>query len=124
HASHGLLLSPPEKRTDHLLSQPDISCAKDTNAYLLLTSCVRKSSLSNKFGERKSETHYRSHFRGASTRRLPLKTGNVSPCVQMGLRLRSGHTAHAFAAGITTNQIALDLLEDLMSVSVIASKKK
>src|SRR5260221_12083962 len=29
HASHGLLLSPPEKRTDHVLSQPDISCAND-----------------------------------------------------------------------------------------------
>src|ERR1039458_6808436 len=30
HASHGLLPSPPEKRTHHLLSQPDISCANDT----------------------------------------------------------------------------------------------
>src|ERR1019366_5066225 len=29
HAWHGLLLSPPEKRTDHVLSQPDISCATD-----------------------------------------------------------------------------------------------
>jgi len=27
HASHGLLPSPPAKRTDHVLSQPDISCA-------------------------------------------------------------------------------------------------
>src|SRR5437660_8369168 len=27
HASHGLLLSPPAKRTDHLLFQADISCA-------------------------------------------------------------------------------------------------
>src|ERR1035441_5873716 len=30
HAFHGLLPSPPAKRTDHLLSQPDISCANDT----------------------------------------------------------------------------------------------
>src|SRR5712692_10766599 len=30
HASHGLLPSPPEKRTHHLLSHPDISCANDT----------------------------------------------------------------------------------------------
>src|SRR6266705_3331185 len=30
HASHGLLSSPPEKRTYHVLSQPDISCANDT----------------------------------------------------------------------------------------------
>src|SRR3989475_2779134 len=29
HAPHSLLLSPPAKRTDHLLSQPDISCASD-----------------------------------------------------------------------------------------------
>ncbi len=28
-ASHGLLPSPPEKRTYHVLSQPDISCAND-----------------------------------------------------------------------------------------------
>src|SRR2546426_8369304 len=30
HAPHGLLLSPHAKRTDHLLSQPDISCANDS----------------------------------------------------------------------------------------------
>src|SRR6266516_4531456 len=30
YAGHGFLLSPPAKRTDHLLSQPDISCASDT----------------------------------------------------------------------------------------------
>ncbi len=30
HALHGLLLSPPAKRTSHVLSQPDISCATDT----------------------------------------------------------------------------------------------
>ena len=30
HASHGLLHSPPAKRTYHVLSQPDISCATDT----------------------------------------------------------------------------------------------
>src|ERR1035441_2805848 len=29
HAPHGLLSSPPAKRTYHLLSQPDISCATD-----------------------------------------------------------------------------------------------
>src|SRR5216684_858364 len=29
HASHGLLSSPPEKRTYHVLSQPDISCTND-----------------------------------------------------------------------------------------------
>ena len=29
HASHGLLSSPPAKRTYHVLSQPDISCATD-----------------------------------------------------------------------------------------------
>src|SRR5215470_4682548 len=32
HASHGLLLSPPAKRTYHVLSQPDISCATDRAA--------------------------------------------------------------------------------------------
>src|SRR5437667_10061663 len=31
HASHVLLPSPPAKRTDHLLSQPDISCASDSD---------------------------------------------------------------------------------------------
>ena len=31
HALHGLLPSPPAKRTDHVLSQPDISCANDTS---------------------------------------------------------------------------------------------
>src|ERR1700757_3156617 len=30
HAPHGLLPSPPAKRTYHVLSQPDISCATDT----------------------------------------------------------------------------------------------
>src|ERR1700690_3778975 len=30
HASHDLLPSPPAKRTYHLLSQPDISCATDS----------------------------------------------------------------------------------------------
>jgi hypothetical protein len=30
HASHRLLPSPPAKRTDHVLSQPDISCANDS----------------------------------------------------------------------------------------------
>src|SRR5438128_7250964 len=30
HAPHALLLSPPAKRTDHLLIRPDISCANDT----------------------------------------------------------------------------------------------
>src|SRR6184192_3487087 len=29
-APHGLLLSPPAKRTDHLLIRPHISCANDT----------------------------------------------------------------------------------------------
>src|SRR5947207_9014677 len=33
HASHGLSPSPPEKRTDHVLSQPDISCANDTRLF-------------------------------------------------------------------------------------------
>jgi hypothetical protein len=37
HATHALLLSPPEKRTHHVLSQPDISCANDTQAELGLT---------------------------------------------------------------------------------------
>src|ERR1700735_1135061 len=31
HAFHGLLPSPPAKRTYHLLSKPDISCANDTS---------------------------------------------------------------------------------------------
>src|SRR5438046_9176397 len=35
HASHGLLPSPPEKRTYHVLSQPDISCANDMSYGLL-----------------------------------------------------------------------------------------
>ncbi|HEV7218751.1 MAG TPA: hypothetical protein VGN39_07740, partial [Terriglobales bacterium] len=30
HAAHDLLPSPPAKRTYHVLSQPDISCATDT----------------------------------------------------------------------------------------------
>src|SRR5258708_3875480 len=33
HASHVLLPSPPEKRTDHVLSQPDISCANDIYSF-------------------------------------------------------------------------------------------
>ncbi len=37
HAWHGLLLSPPEKRTLHLLSQPDISCATDKDGLGQLT---------------------------------------------------------------------------------------
>src|SRR5713226_10493514 len=41
HAWHGLLPSPPAKRTHQLLTQPDISCANDIDrntpgAYLLL----------------------------------------------------------------------------------------
>src|SRR5207253_2047416 len=32
HAPHGLLPSPPAKRTHHLLTQPDISCANDNPA--------------------------------------------------------------------------------------------
>src|SRR5580704_15412746 len=35
HALHGLL-PPPEKRTYHLLSQPDISCATDTRLTTVL----------------------------------------------------------------------------------------
>src|SRR5713101_4357234 len=37
HACHGLLPSPPAKRTYHLLSQPDISCATDTCKEVELT---------------------------------------------------------------------------------------
>src|SRR5712671_4347242 len=37
HASHGLLPSPPAKRTDHVLSQPDISCANDNSDRTHLT---------------------------------------------------------------------------------------
>src|SRR5437588_1999191 len=37
HACHVLLPSPPEKRTDHVLSQPDISCANDNREWLALT---------------------------------------------------------------------------------------
>src|SRR5271169_2737344 len=37
HACHGLLPSPPAKRTSHLLSQPDISCATDTQGISSLT---------------------------------------------------------------------------------------
>src|SRR5437660_11304695 len=41
HACHVLLPSPPEKRTDHVLSQPDISCANDTDFWsCLTTSCL------------------------------------------------------------------------------------
>src|SRR5207248_7483957 len=42
HASHGLLPSPPEKRTYHVLSQPDISCANDSPQSLSLT-CIHAS---------------------------------------------------------------------------------
>src|SRR5580693_4459663 len=31
HVFHGRPLSPPEMRTDHLLTRPDISCANDRN---------------------------------------------------------------------------------------------
>src|SRR5256885_15080110 len=34
HASHGLLPSPPAKRTYHLLCQPDISCATDMQPFI------------------------------------------------------------------------------------------
>src|ERR1700678_4377896 len=37
HAPHGLSSSPPAKRTYHLLSQPDISCATDTSRRSSLT---------------------------------------------------------------------------------------
>src|ERR1019366_2166663 len=37
HALHGLLPSPPEKRTHRLLSQPDISCPNDTPGEFRLT---------------------------------------------------------------------------------------
>src|SRR5205807_8255640 len=37
HASHGLLSSPLAKRTYHVLFEPDISCATDTNAIEFLT---------------------------------------------------------------------------------------
>src|SRR5438552_8281128 len=37
HAWHGLLPSPPAKRTYHVLSQPDISCATDTPEVLPLS---------------------------------------------------------------------------------------
>src|SRR6201993_3975885 len=37
HACHGLLPSPPAKRTYHLLSQPDISCATDSGGCWRLT---------------------------------------------------------------------------------------
>src|SRR5580698_8813519 len=37
HAPHGLPSSPPAKRTYHLLSQPDISCATDTSLPMFLT---------------------------------------------------------------------------------------
>src|ERR1700721_2556855 len=40
HASHGLLLSPPAKRTYRVLTQPDISCANDTRTFTLLTRSV------------------------------------------------------------------------------------
>src|ERR1700731_3696546 len=43
HASHGLSPSPPEKRTSHLLSQPDISCATDTRIVSRLTSSASSS---------------------------------------------------------------------------------
>src|SRR5205807_5385529 len=36
HACHVLLPSPPEKRTDHVLSQPDISCANDRSGQATL----------------------------------------------------------------------------------------
>src|SRR5712671_5872781 len=37
HALHGLLPSPHEKRTSHVLSQPDISCANDSADFFTLT---------------------------------------------------------------------------------------
>src|SRR5207244_7162461 len=40
HASHGLLLSPPAKRTDHLLFQADISCATNIDKPHVLTEAV------------------------------------------------------------------------------------
>src|SRR5215471_9049960 len=37
HACHALSSSPPAKRTSHVLSQPDISCATDTGGLSTLT---------------------------------------------------------------------------------------
>src|SRR5215471_8662029 len=52
HASHGLPLSPLEKRTFHVLNQPDISCANDTThafychrSWIQVTCCVSVQSL-------------------------------------------------------------------------------
>src|SRR5216683_2705935 len=41
HALHGLLPSPHEKRTDHVLSQPDISCANDITTAAMLRTILR-----------------------------------------------------------------------------------
>src|SRR5256884_1333937 len=41
HACHVLLPSPPEKRTDHVLSQPDISCANDSCRFLAVVSKLK-----------------------------------------------------------------------------------
>src|SRR5207253_10019570 len=45
HASHGLLPSPPEKRTYHALSQPDISCANDIAKSFILTGPKRTTNI-------------------------------------------------------------------------------
>src|SRR5205823_9885121 len=45
HASHGLLLSPPAKRTDHLLFQADISSATNRVDSIRLTTAPGKRSL-------------------------------------------------------------------------------
>src|ERR1700736_1952407 len=41
HAPHGLLSSPPAKRTYHVLSPPDISCATEGPTSVLTTCCFR-----------------------------------------------------------------------------------
>ena len=42
HAPHGLPSSPPAKRTYHLLSQPDISCAPDMRNFLHVDTRLRR----------------------------------------------------------------------------------
>src|SRR5205807_4501061 len=45
HAAHDLLPSPPVKRTHHLLSQRDISCANNIEHYVLLTESLKPATL-------------------------------------------------------------------------------
>src|SRR5580765_3072481 len=79
HAPHGLSSSPPAKRTYHLLSQPDISCATDTRSTLFLTSCLGSAHCSRV----RRATHLTRVFR-----RKPILSEQALPVLRLSPRTR------------------------------------